>query len=491
MVIKSNPDEIENYLLDASNFKGYAESVYFPENKEEVIQILKEANKKKTRVTVSGNGTGLAGARVPQGGIVISTEKMNKIIEVNKERMYAIVEPGVLLSDFLQLMKQEHLLYPPDPTEKNCFIGGTAATNASGEKTFKYGPTRNYILELEVILPDGELLYLKRGENIADDKRLILKTVSGKEIQITLPEYNMPKVKNAAGYFIKPNMDAIDLFIGSEGTLGVITLLKLKLLPYPEKIISCIVFFDKEENALSFIQKARETSITSRAYNNIQAIEALSLEYFDKNALNFLKEDYSQIPDSAEAGVWFEQEIHKSNEEFFLEQWLTLIAEFHGDEESAWFAFTEADKVKIQEFRHAISWKVNEFITQNKLRKLGTDSAVPDSSFIDFYHYAVNEVKKANLNYVLYGHFGNSHMHLNMLPRNDDEYATGKEVYMTLCKRAVELKGTISAEHGIGKLKRDYFKVMYNDSTLKAMADLKRTLDPNMILGIGNIFEAV
>lgn len=488
MLIKNNIDEIQNYLLDASNYKGTADAVYFPINKAEIIEILADTNEKRIPVTISGNGTGLTGARVPEGGIVISTEKMNGIVEINKDFMYAVVEPGVILSDLLSKLKENGLLYPPDPTEKNCFVGGTVATNASGEKTFKYGPTRNYILELEIILSDGEILYLKRGELFAKDNNLELTTLSGKLIKLAIPDYKMPKVKNAAGYFIKPGMDAIDLFIGSEGTLGVITLIKLKLLPLPEKIISCVIFFDIEQNALSFIQKAREASYTSRAYNNIQSIDALSLEFFDHNALNFLRNDYPQIPSSAKAGVWFEQEVTRHNEDFFLDQWMELISEFCGDEESAWFAFSENDKVKIQEFRHAISSKVNEFISHNNLKKLGTDSAVPDDQFIVFYNFAIDEVKKANLKYVLYGHFGNSHIHLNMLPANDIEYSLGKEVYMSICKKAVELGGTISAEHGIGKLKKDYFKIMYDETALQSMIKMKKSLDPNMILGVGTIF---
>ena len=156
MIIKTSPDEIQNYLVDASNVKGYCDAVYFPENKDDVVQIIVEANQKKIPVTVSGNGTGLAGARVPEGGVVISTEKMNKILEINEAELTATVQPGVILSDLLNLVKEKKLLYPPDPTEKNCFIGGTVATNASGEKTFKYGPTRNYVIELEIVLPDGE-----------------------------------------------------------------------------------------------------------------------------------------------------------------------------------------------------------------------------------------------------------------------------------------------------------------------------------------------
>jgi D-lactate dehydrogenase (cytochrome) len=489
MIVKTRNDEIQNFLSDASNYKGFCEAVYFPENTNDVSQILKEANDKGIMVTIAGNGTGLTGARVPQGGIVISTDMLKKIIEIDTENMYAVSEPGVLLSDLLSALKEKDLLYPPDPTENNCYLGGTVATNASGEKTFKYGPTRNYILELEIVLADGEILNLKRGENLADKLELKLKTESGKEIDIKLPSYKMPAAKNSAGYFVKPGMDAIDLFIGSEGTLGVLTKIKIKLLPNPEKIISCVVFFESEENALGFIQKGREVSYTSRAYNNIQAIDALSLEYFDEKTLDFMREDYRQIPGNAKAGVWFEQEVSKVNEEFFLDQWFTLIKEFNGDEDSAWFAFTEADKEKLQLFRHAIPQKINESIAKNNVRKLGTDIAVPDIRFRELYNFSKKAVQESKFIYLIYGHFGNSHMHLNILPRNEEEYLKGKIVYNAICKKAVELGGTISAEHGIGKLKTDYFMEMYGKETIRKMAELKKTLDHNMILGSGNIFK--
>jgi D-lactate dehydrogenase (cytochrome) len=489
MIIKTQKDEIQNFLTDASNYKGFCDAVYFPGNTNEVSQILKEANDKGTYVTVAGNGTGLTGARVPQGGIVISTDMLNKIIEINDKEMFVILEPGVLISDLLFALKQKQLLYPPDPTENNCYIGGTVATNASGEKTFKYGPTRNYVLELEVVLPGGEILELKRGENLAKEFDLSIKTKSGKEISIHLPLFKMPAIKNAAGYYMKPGMDAIDLFIGSEGTLGVITKIKIKLLPYPEKIISCVVFFKTEEDALDFIQKGREVSFTSRAYNNIQSIDALSLEYFDEKTLDFMRPDYKQIPEDVKAGVWFEQEVNKHNEEYFLDQWLALIKECKGDEESAWFAFTESDKVKLKQFRHAISQKIIDFIASNNVRKLGTDVAVPDLKFRELYDFSKKIVEKSGLTYLIYGHFGNSHMHLNILPRSEEEYVHGKSVYNTICKKTIELGGTVSAEHGVGKLKTDYFLDMYGKEIIMKMAELKKTLDPKMILGRGNIFK--
>ncbi len=146
MIIKTDQNEIQDYLKDASNTMGYCDSVVYPENTDDVVSILIQANEEKNKVTVCGNRTGLSGGSVPTGGIVLSTEKMNRILEINEEEKFAIVEPGVLLSDFLKELKTKKLYYPPDPTELNCFLGGTVATNASGSKTFKYGPTRAFVI---------------------------------------------------------------------------------------------------------------------------------------------------------------------------------------------------------------------------------------------------------------------------------------------------------------------------------------------------------
>ncbi|MEJ2617870.1 MAG: FAD-binding oxidoreductase, partial [Ignavibacteriaceae bacterium] len=276
MIVKTQPDEIQNYLTDASNFKGNCEAVYFPATTEEISEILINADKNKTPVTIAGNRTGLAGGSVPNDGIVISTEKLNKIIEINEKELYAVLEPGVILADFQNALKEENLLYPPDPTEKNCFIGGTVATNASGEKTFKYGPTRNFVIELEIILADGEKLVLARNDNKADNYFINFKSQSNKKYEIEVPDIKMPDTKNASGFYCKQNMDAVDLFIGSEGTLGVISKIKVKLVPYPEDILSSVIFFSDEKNSLSFIKKAREISYNTRAKKDLNSIDALA-----------------------------------------------------------------------------------------------------------------------------------------------------------------------------------------------------------------------
>jgi D-lactate dehydrogenase (cytochrome) len=487
MIIKTEQDEIQNYLVDASNTKGFCDAVYIPESVDEISTFLKEANDKKQPVTISGNGTGLTGARVPQGGSVISTEKLNNIIEINYKEMYVIVEPGVLLSELRDILLSKDLLYPPDPTEWNCFIGGTVATNASGARTFKYGPTRDYVEELEILLADGDLLHLKRGENFAKDFSLLLKTSAGREIKFALPEYEMPKTKNASGYFCKRNVDAIDLFIGSEGTLGIITKIKLKLLAIPGNELSCVLFFETEKNSLDFLSKVRDESYRNRESKNKDGIDATALEYFDENSLKFLIEDFPNIPAKAKAAVWFEQQCD-GNDDQLLEQWINLFLEYDGKEEEAWFAMTANDKEQIVIFRHTISTSVNEYITLNNFRKLGTDVAVPDEKFIDFYYKMKNEVEETNLDYVMYGHLGNSHYHLNILPKTEGEFLIGQELYKNICHQAITIGGTFSAEHGVGKNKTAYLVAMYGEENVNKMREVKKSLDPNYILGVGNIF---
>ena len=490
MIIKSEQNEIQNYLKDASNTEGFCDAVYYPENAEDILNVIKEAIQKKTKVTVCGNRTGLTGASVPMGGIVLSTEKMNKILEINKNEKFAVVEPGVLLSDFLNELKSKKLYYPPDPTELNCFIGGTVATNASGAKTFKYGSTRNFVIGLEIVLTTGEVLKLERGKNLAIKDKLTLKTESGNIIELHIPDIKTSVTKNTAGYFCKENMDAIDLFIGSEGTLGIFTKIKLKLLDPPQKILSAIIFFNSVDDGLNFVKKSREKSYSNRKNNLKEDIDALALEYFDKNALDFLRSDFPNIPNGAKSAVWFEQEIKDETSDKILELWLNQIELHNGDLENSWIAMNDKDKLKFEQFRHAISANVNEYIYSKNYRKLGTDFAVPDKELKKFYYQITNGVASAGLDYVVYGHFGNSHIHLNMLPKNDGEFDMAKKLYSQMCSSAIKLGGTFSAEHGVGKNKIAFLKEMYGQEVINEMFTIKKTLDPNLILGYGNIFAA-
>src|SRR5712691_1600102 len=270
MLTKIQPDEIQDFLSDASYLRGgSAERVVFPETAEQVGEILATATREETPVTVSGAGTGTVAGRVPFGGIVIATDKLNRIKQVVHDEQgggRAIAEAGVILRDLQRAVESERLLYPSDPTERSCFLGGTVATNASGARTFKYGPTRNYVERLKIALATGDVIDLRRGQLHADAQgRIKIPLESGRSIEARLPTYQMPDVrKHASGYYVTPGMDVLDLFIGSEGTLGVIVEIELKLLPKPEGFLSGVVFFDSEDLLLAFVREARERSLANR-----------------------------------------------------------------------------------------------------------------------------------------------------------------------------------------------------------------------------------
>ncbi|PKL83632.1 MAG: FAD-binding oxidoreductase [Ignavibacteriae bacterium HGW-Ignavibacteriae-3] len=491
MIVKTDPAEFQDFLSDASNYKGYAESIYFPESEIELVELLKKLNSRKIKTTITGNGTGLTGARVPEGGVVISLEKFNRVLGVNGKEMYARVQPAVILKELQDYAESVKLFYPPDPTERNCYVGATVATNASGARTFKYGATRNFVLGLRIVLPDGEIITIERGNNFAEGSTARLNTENGREILFSLPAYKMPATKNTAGYFCAENMDLIDLFIGSEGTLGIITELKLKLIELPKNVLSCVAFFLNEEDSLNFIDEARSTTAENklRDRSSHPVLNARALEFFDHNAIEFLRPDYPNIPENTQSAVWFEEDFN-FNEDVVISSWIELLRKHNCDEESVWLALDKNEQDKFHEFRHAISWKVNEYISLRNLKKVGTDIAVPEKKFRLFYTWMKHQVTKANMKYVIYGHFGDCHPHLNMLPQDEDEYKRAKAIYSEICKEAVRLDGTISAEHGIGKLKRDYLFSMYGESVIKKMAELKLVFDPNRILNLGNIFAA-
>ena len=487
MIIKKDKSEIEDFLVDAANFKGNCSAVYFPENEAEIVSILREANNTEEKVTVAGNGTGLTGGRVPEEGIVVSMANLDKIIEINSEKKSALLQPGVLLADFQNELKKQNLFYPPDPTEQNCFIGATVATNSSGAKSFKYGATRNFVLALRIVLPTGDILNIERGSIFEMNGEIILPLENGRVLTVPIPNYEMPKTKHSAGYFAKKGMDAIDLFIGSEGTLGIITQIKVKLLELPENLISGVLFFKLRNDALDFVDSVREKSIKNRDDNN--KINARGIEYFDFYSLQFLKNDYPQINDLHQAAIWIEQEINSENEDELFNLWMNEIEKFNADLENSWFATNPNEIEKFKNFRHAVSEKVSEYISKSGFRKVGTDTAVPVKFFRKFYRQIEKKVIASGIEYVCYGHIGDCHLHLNMLPKSEKEFENAKKLYRQFCKLSVSFGGTISAEHGIGKIKKVYLLDMFGETGIREMAKTKKSIDSNTILGIGNIFE--
>lgn len=498
MITKVEPDEIQDFLSDASYLTGgNASRVAFPESAEDVAEILADATRTQTPVTVSGAGTGTVAGRVPFGGIVIATDKLNSVKSVVREDNggRAVAESGVRLVDLQRAVDSEDLLYPPDPTERTCFLGGTIATNASGARTFKYGPTRKYVERLKIALATGDVIDLRRGEVHADEYGHInIPLSSGRTIEAQLPSYQMPRVrKHASGYFVAPNMDAIDLFIGNEGTLGVIVEAELKLLPKPEGLLSGIVFFEDESDLLAFVRESRERSLSIRGNSPTvtegSSIDARALEYFDVESLRFLRHKYETVIEQATGAIFFEQETTPSTEDGVMNEWLSLLESHHALTDQSWFAANEQDQAKLREFRHALPVLMNEWFARHNQRKVSTDMAVPDEAFAGMLRFYQELLRGGDLRYTIFGHIGDNHVHVNILPRNDDEATKAWHIYRKFIRRAVDVGGTISAEHGIGKLKREYLRELYGEDHLREMAALKHAFDPAGILGRGNIFD--
>lgn len=492
MQVKTQREDLENYLTDASNMQGgNAERLFIPETAGEIAEILRQANEKGIAVTVSGARTGTVGGAIPLGGYVMSMERLNKIVEIDNERRIAVVQPGVILGDLQRAVEAEGLFYPPDPTEWSCQIGGTVATNASGARSFKYGATREYVNRIKVVFANGDETSISRGQFVANgDNNLTVRTNNGASITFKTPTYERPKVrKNVSGYFNAQPLDAIDLFIGSEGTLGVITEIELRLLEKPESFFSGIVFFENGGDLLDLVGSAKERSFETRTKEaSGHAIDAALIEYFDGNALKFISEKFPETPAAAGA-IFFEQETTAGNEDALLEQWNELFEKHNADLERSWFTTNEQDLAKMRDFRHALPVTVNERIAKYKQRKVGTDMAVPDENFPAFLRFYKETLDASGLECVIFGHIGDCHLHANMIPKTPDEAENARHIYGRCVAQAIMLGGTVSAEHGIGKLKRKYLAAMMGERYLIEMAEIKRAFDPNGILGRGNMFD--
>ncbi|PIW68532.1 MAG: FAD-binding oxidoreductase [Candidatus Omnitrophica bacterium CG12_big_fil_rev_8_21_14_0_65_42_8] len=476
MIIKTDPDIIKGYFEDYSGLLGgYADRVILPENEKEARDILLEASAKKIPVTISGGGTGVTGARIPFGGWVISTERLNKIIGINGKTLTATLQPGVRLSDLENELSKKGLIYLPDPTEPNAFLGGTISTNASGAKGFKYGSTRNYVKRLKILLSTGDIIDIKRGDYFINRGMIFSLKLKNKEIKIKIPDYSMPEIKTAAGYYVKDCMDFLDLFIGHEGTLGFILETDMALSKRPEGVMSFFSFFSSEDDAISFVRDAKTCN-------------AMSLEYMDENSLFLLRTKYPNIPKSAKGLIYFEQDYKKESEPRLIDSWTKLLEKHKALTEDSYFADSDRERAKLKELRHALPDAVNEIVKKNKMPKVGTDIAVPDAGFREMLKFYKEKLASSGIDYLIFGHIGESHMHVNMLPRTEGEFKKSREIYMEFAKKAVGMGGTVSAEHGIGKIKHHFLEIMYGKDNLKQMALLKKTLDPSCILGLDNIF---
>lgn len=507
------------YLRDESKKVGFAESISFPETEEEVRQIMTQMHASGTPVTVQGSRTGLAAAAVPFGGHVMNLSRMGRVLGMRQEndRFFLRVQPGVILQqlnksiagkvfdsrawDDASLAAYEAFrsapvqMFTPDPTETTASIGGMVACNASGARSYRYGATRRHVTAVRAVLADGQTLALRRGEVFARGRTLELTTEQGRVIRADLPSYKMPNCKNASGYFCEEDMDALDLLIGSDGSLAVLTEIELSLLPAPALVWGVTCFFSCQTQAVNYTRQVRALS------NQIA-----SIEYFDPAALDILRRQrdngtaFQALPYLPPAyGCAVYTELHCDAEEqayALLEGLQRCCTAAGGDPAQSWVACSDTDRDILYFFRHAVPESVNMQVEQYKrihpeITKTAGDIAVPDDAFEAMLVLYQTTLKRENLQHAAWGHIGDNHVHVNILPRDMDEYARGKVLLAEWTTEASRMGGAVSAEHGVGKLKAPFLETMYGKAAIAEMAALKAAFDPQYLLGRGNLFAPV
>ncbi len=486
--------EHADYLTDESRCVGAAGTISFPKTGAEVAEVL---SKVRGGVTVQGARTGIVAGAVPSGGHVLNLRGMNGIgpvrVDSSTGKAWITVQPGALLLDICKAVEPEGFFFPPDPTESSASIGGMAATNASGARSYLYGPAREWISALSVVLADGDVLPIRRGETFADGRKFSLTTQKGRVIEGILPGYGIPGVKSAAGYYAADGMDIIDLFIGMEGTLGVITELELRLAKKPALAGGITIFLPSEEAAICLVGMARDSSIKPAA-----------VEYFNPSALNLLRcikarnPSFAGVPElPARFNTAIYLEFHKENEDELDECIMFVsdaLAKLGVSDDDTWFATGSKEMERAKAFRHAVPEAVNLLVAERKkscpsLTKLGTDMSVPDSCLEAVMAMYNTGLLESGLESVIFGHIGNNHLHVNILPACMEDYKRGRELYMLWAERVVEMGGSVSAEHGIGKIKTAFLQLMYGREGVGEMLAVKRLLDPDMRLNPGTLFE--
>lgn len=445
------------YLEDASGAKGHADRICVPKDEAELLGILAEAAATKTAITVAGGGSGLTGGRVPQGGWVISMEKFRRLDVANG---HATVGAGVTLHELHAAAKTSGQFYPPDPTETMAFLGGTIACNSSGSRSFKYGATRQWIQRLRVALLDGTVLDVRRGDAIDFD----------------VPHIPQPPTKkHSAGYPLKPGMDWIDLFVGSEGTLGIVLEAEVQLLPNPAALLNGIVFFPSDEASLNALDAWRAVP------------ELRMLEWVDDAALRMIGTRYPDAPPQAKAALIVEQIISGEGD---IDAWSDRLSAAGALEEQSWFGTSDSDRERFRRFRHALPETALALTEKNGFPSLGTDFSVPVAKhreMLAIYREHMESIMPGH--YCIFGHVGDAHPHVNMLPVTQAEFEAGAEALPFFARHAAARGGSVAAEHGLGKRKAKLLPIQYTPEQIDAMKAVKRRFDPDWRLARGTLFE--
>jgi len=434
---------------ETEDHQFFPEVVLKPKSAKEISEIMKICNTENIAVTPRGGGTGLSGGALPlEAGVVLSTERLNKIIEIDELNLQATVEPGVITEVFQNAVKEKGLFYPPDPSSRGtCFLGGNLAENAGGPKAVKYGVTRDYVINMEVVLPTGEII--KTAANV---------------------------LKNSTGY------NLTQLMCGSEGTLGIITKIVFKLRPLPQKDVTLLVPFKTSEEACRGITAVYMAGVNPSGMEFVEREAIVKTKTYLEDLGKGVNID---LPEGINAHLIIE--LDGNDEEVLMkeaEKIMSTLADFETGE--ILFADSAQQKEELWRLRRNVSPAVNAY----SLTK-AEDVVVPRAS-LPALITSIKEIgKDFKFNSVCYGHAGDGNLHINIMKEQLSDEWWNKEVnegIAEIFKRVVELGGTLSGEHGIGIAKRPYMTLAMSEVNLHLMRGIKKVFDPNGILNPRKIF---
>jgi len=429
------------YSYDGTKQKALPDVVIKPGTTDEIAAIMALANDEEIPVYARGAGSGLTGGSVPlEGGIVMDFHRMDRILEINKVDMLAVVEPGVVMADFQREVEKQGLFYPPDPASADvATMGGSVAECAGGLRGVKYGVTKDYIIALEVVLADGEVIHT-----------------------------GAKTFKSVTGY------DLTKLFVGSEGTLGIITQITVRLIPLPESLRSVVAIFDDTNKATDAAMTVCEEGIVPRA-----------LEFMDEHAIAAVR-DYIQVdlPDAAQAILFCDVDGNASATEAEQQRVREICREAGAiDIRSAEGA---AEREQQWEIRRSISPALYK-IAPNKMNH---DVCVPRSKVRELMRWLDGLTDQAAVPVIRFAHIGDGNIHVNfMFDHSDEQKGEAERLSKKLFTKVVELDGTLTGEHGVGNRKSKYLPIEIPPRELALMKEIKTLLDPKGILNPGKMFS--
>ena len=440
----------DSEILDAYSHDETEDLKYFPEvvlkpnTTEQVAAIMLYCNQQLISVTPCGARTGLSGGSLPVcGGVALSTERFNSIIEIDERNLQATVEPGVINQIFQEAVQAKDLYYPPDPASKgSCFLGGNLAENSGGPKALKYGVTKDYVLNLELVLPSGDIIWT--GANV---------------------------LKNSTGY------NLTQLIVGSEGTLGIITKIVFRLIPYPTQDVSMLVPFRSSEKACEAVSAVFRAGITPSA-----------LEFMERDAIDWTMKfaDISvPIEDDIQAHLLVEVDGNDMDVLFKDCERIAALMEEYGCGEIL-FADSASQKDQLWRLRRA----VGEAVKSNSIYK-EEDTVVPRAELPKLLRGVKQIGEKHGFSSVCYGHAGDGNLHINIVKGSMSDEAWDNELtkgIRELFELTVSLGGTLSGEHGIGLVQKDYMDIAFSNTNLELQKGIKKLFDPNGILNPKKVF---